>query len=171
MVSNPVAQIQPEHGNAPAKASGPKLDCPCIETSSAILSDSGTPCSVRAWFSNTTSRRHKTQVAGSPSGYMRLLLILHLDRHYVICAGALLALAHFELDRLAVVQRRVVVTAFDFRMVHEKILSPIFRCDETITLSGIKPLNCSFTHFLVLDTNGENINNSDFEFTFSKQKW
>jgi len=72
--------------------------------------------------------------------------VICLDGHHVVCARTFLSLANVKLDCLAIIQRCVIIAAFDFRMVYEKILATIFGCNESISFSGVEPLDCTFTH-------------------------
>ena len=64
-------------------------------------------------------------------------------------------MTHFKLNCLTIIQRCVVVAAFNFRMMHEEILSSIFGCYETISFSSIEPFDCTFTHLKLLYIVGE----------------
>jgi hypothetical protein len=59
-----------------------------------------------------------------------LLCIVYLNRNNVICTGSFLALAYLEFNRLAVIQRCVVIATFDFRMMYKKIFAAVFRRNE-----------------------------------------
>jgi len=64
-------------------------------------------------------------------------------------------LTNLKLNLLTIIKRRVIITAFDFRMMNEEIFSSIFGGDETIAFTSIKPLNSTFTHFQFLNLVGE----------------
>jgi len=63
---------------------------------------------------NAPHQRSTKRVAVWRSVCMRLLCALHLDRQNIICTWAFLALTNFKLNFLAVINRRVLVTAFNF---------------------------------------------------------
>ena len=69
-------------------------------------------------------------------------------RHYVVRARTFLPLANVKLDFLTIIQCCVIITTLDFRMMDEKIFATIFRGNETVSFSGVKPLDCTFTHNL-----------------------
>jgi hypothetical protein len=103
---------------------------------------------------------NRTHFAGKPrngrfSDNMRIAHVARLspdsacsDRHYVVRTGTFLSLANIKLDILTVIQCCVVITTLDFRMMDEKIFATIFRGNETVSFSGVKPLDCTFTHNL-----------------------
>ena len=78
-----------------------------------------------------------------------------LDRHDIICTWAFLALTNFKLNLLTVIKRRVIATAFNFRMMDKEIFSSILGRDETIAFTSIEPFNCTFAHFQFLIFFGE----------------
>jgi len=80
-----------------------------------------------------------------------------------------LALAHFKLNSLAVIQSGITAAHLDFRMVNKQVFAAVFRRNETKTFVCIEPLNCTFTHITLSKIMVNHYYISTFEFTLSKQ--
>ena len=55
-----------------------------------------------------------------------------------------LAFAHLKFYFLTFIERCMATVTLDFRMMNEKIFSPILRCNEAKTFAIIEPLDCTF---------------------------
>jgi hypothetical protein len=97
------------------------------------------------------------------------MLHLCLERNDLVRAGSFLALAHFKLNGLAVVQSSVTAAHLDFRMMNKQVFATVFRCNETKTFICIEPLNCTFTHLYLSTIMVNHYHFSASEFTVPKQ--
>jgi hypothetical protein len=109
------------------------------------------------------------EAAVVPRGQPLPILHFSLEWNDLVRAGTFLALAHFKLNGLAVVQSGVAAAHLDFRMVNKQVLATVFRCDKTKTFVRIEPLNCTFTHFILSKIMVNQYHFSTFEFTVPKR--